>query len=238
MERETSGFSDAGLICLQPETALPVAVPDPLLSDHPALEDHQLITRLIRLAVPRHEHPEDFATVLLERFSSPGGIFTATDQALRSVEGVGPHLLSAIRVMHEAALRLHKAALSRHEVFSDRNRLYRYLSAVVAREVIEQFRILFLAPDDRLIADEPQARGTVNHTPVYPREVVRRALELGAGSIVLVHNHPSGDPSPSPDDIEMTRRVSAAAAVLGLTVRDHIIVGNGRWLSFAEQKLL
>ncbi|NHO31126.1 DNA repair protein RadC [Acetobacter sp. LMG 1636] len=188
--------------------------------------------------MPKHEDAEGLATILLARFGSFAGTLAATDQALRAIAGIGPHLLSAIRVMQEAALRLHRAALEGCEVLSDRQRLYGYLSAVLAREVIEQFRILFLGPDDRLIADEAQARGTVNHTPVYPREVVRRALELEATSLILVHNHPSGDPTPSPDDVAMTRQVSSAAAVLGLTVRDHIIVGNGQWLSFAEKGLL
>ncbi len=89
-----------------------------------------------------------------------------------------------------------------------------------------------------LKADEVQATGTVNHTPVYPREVVRRALELAASSLVLVHNHPSGDPTPSRDDIEMTRQIQEAAGALSITVRDHLIVGNGRWLSFREAGLL
>ncbi|NHO18328.1 DNA repair protein RadC [Acetobacter oeni] len=188
--------------------------------------------------MPKHEDPGQLSQSLLLHFGSLSGVLTATNQSLRAIAGVGPHLLSAIRIMQDAALRLHRASLQSIEILSDRPRLYQYLSAVLAREVIEQFRILFLRSDDTLIADEAQARGTVNHTPVYPREVVRRALELGATSIILVHNHPSGDPTPSPDDLAMTRQVSAAAAILGLVVRDHIIVGNGRWLSFAEKGLL
>ncbi|WP_242011184.1 RadC family protein [Acetobacter fallax] len=209
-----------------------------LLSDELSADDREALVYLVHLAMPKHEDAEGLATILLARFGSFAGTLAATDQALRAIAGIGPHLLSAIRVMQEAALRLHRAALEGCEVLSDRQRLYGYLSAVLAREVIEQFRILFLGPDDRLIADEAQARGTVNHTPVYPREVVRRALELEATSLILVHNHPSGDPTPSPDDVAMTRQVSSAAAVLGLTVRDHIIVGNGQWLSFAEKGLL
>jgi DNA repair protein RadC len=108
----------------------------------------------------------------------------------------------------------------------------------MAREPIEQFRVLFLDVRNRLIADEPQARGTVNHTPVYPREVVRRALEHQASALILVHNHPSGDPSPSRDDIEMTREVKDAASVLSIVLHDHIIVGNGTWLSFRKEGLL
>lgn len=209
-----------------------------LLMDRAIVDDATALASLVRLTMPRNENPLALAETLLTRFGSFASVLAAQEQALRSVAGVGPHMLSAIRVMQEAALRLSRAQLGDMDVLSDRPRLYAYLSAVLAREVIEQFRILFLGPDDRLIADEAQARGTVNHTPVYPREVVRRALELGAASFILVHNHPSGDPTPSPDDIAMTRQVTAAAAILGLTVRDHIIVGNGRWLSFAEKGFL
>ncbi|GBQ90003.1 DNA repair protein RadC [Acetobacter nitrogenifigens DSM 23921 = NBRC 105050] len=188
--------------------------------------------------MPRNERPEALAGTLVSRFGSLAAVLTASEQALRSVAGVGSHLISALCVVRDAALRVHRAGLQDIDVLSNRERLYAYLSAVLARETIEQFRVLFLGSDDRLIADEAQARGTVNHTPVYPREVVRRALEVGAVCIVLVHNHPSGDPTPSQDDVAMTRQVTSAAAVLGLTVRDHIIVGNGRWLSFSDAGLL
>jgi DNA repair protein RadC len=113
-----------------------------------------------------------------------------------------------------------------------------YLNVVLARERVEQFRVLFLDSRNRLLADEAQARGTVNHTPVYPREVVKRALELHATAIILVHNHPSGDPTPSQADLEMTREVREAARTLSIALHDHIIVGNGRWLSFLREGLL
>ena len=123
-------------------------------------------------------------------------------------------------------------------VLDDWDRLIAYLTAVLARERIEQFRILFLDASGRLRADEAQARGTVNHTPVYPREVVRRALELNAAAVILVHNHPSGDPTASREDLDMTRRIVDAGSVVGLTIRDHVIIGNGRWLSFRAEGLL
>ena len=113
-----------------------------------------------------------------------------------------------------------------------------YLQAVLQRERVEQFRILFLDTRNRLLADEAQSRGTVNHTPVYPREVVKRALELHATAIILVHNHPSGDPKPSRDDVEMTRAIRVAAEVLSVVLHDHVIVGNGRWFSFRKEGLL
>ena len=116
--------------------------------------------------------------------------------------------------------------------------LMEYLNAVLARERIEQFRVLFLDNRNRLLADEAQARGTVNHTPVYPREVVKRALELHATALIVVHNHPSGDPTPSRDDIAVTQEIKAAAEALSIVLHDHVIVGNGRWLSFRKQGLL
>jgi DNA repair protein RadC len=113
-----------------------------------------------------------------------------------------------------------------------------YLNAALARERIEQFRVLFLDTRNRLLADEAQARGTVNHTPVYPREVVKRALELHATALILVHNHPSGDPTPSREDIAMTKEVKVAAAALGIALHDHVIIGNGTHLSFRREGLL
>jgi DNA repair protein RadC len=118
------------------------------------------------------------------------------------------------------------------------DRLLAYLQAAMAREATEQFRILFLDSRNRLIADEAQARGTVNHTPVYPREVVKRALELQATALILVHNHPSGDPTPSAADIEMTAEIKQAATTLGIGVHDHLVIGNGRHLSFRREGLL
>jgi DNA repair protein RadC len=103
---------------------------------------------------------------------------------------------------------------------------------------VEQFRVLFLDNRNRLLADEAQQRGTVNHTPVYPREVAKRALELHATALILVHNHPSGDPTPSPDDIAMTQQIKAAAAALSIVLHDHIVIGNGQWLSFRKEGLL
>ncbi len=123
-------------------------------------------------------------------------------------------------------------------VVNNWDRLMEYLGAVLSREKTEQFRVLFLDNRNRLIADEAQARGTVNHTPVYPREVVKRALELHATALILVHNHPSGDPTPSQEDVAMTDEVREAASVLSIALHDHVIVGNGRWTSFRKEGLL
>ncbi|WP_243429883.1 JAB domain-containing protein [Acetobacter sacchari] len=220
------------------ESVFPVEAWRQLLDGAALPDDVSVLAALISLAMPKNGRPEALAGTLVSRFGSLSAVLTASEQALRSVAGVGSHLVSALCVVRDAALRFHRAGLQDIDVLSNRERLHAYLSAVLARESIEQFRVLFLGSDDRLIADEAQARGTVNHTPVYPREVVRRALEIGAVCIVLVHNHPSGDPTPSQDDVAMTRQVTAAAAALGLTVRDHIIVGNGRWFSFSDAGLL
>ncbi|WP_242009998.1 JAB domain-containing protein [Acetobacter conturbans] len=209
-----------------------------LFADPPDIDDNAAMATLIRLAMPKNEEPALLAQALLGRFGSFSATLAASPQALRSVAGVGPYLLSALAVFRETGVRLRRAELTDCEILSDRKTLYAYLSAVLSREVIEQFHILFLAENGRLIADEAQARGTVNHTPVYPREVVKRALELKAHALVLVHNHPSGDPTPSPDDLTMTKNVASAAAILGIEVKDHVIVGNGQWLSFAEKELL
>ena len=174
----------------------------------------------------------------MRRFGSYAGVLAAPEAELRRVAGLGTHSIAAIKLVHAAAVRLARAGVAARPVLDDPKRLADYLAAALARERIEQFRILFLDEDGMLRADEVQASGTVNHTPVYPREVVRRALALGAASLVLVHNHPSGDPAPSTDDIEMTKQVRAAAEVMSIKVRDHVIVGNGRWLSFRETGLL
>ena len=156
----------------------------------------------------------------------------------RRSRGWGRTAWRPIKLIHEAAVRFSRAGLARSPVLADGERLTAYLVAAVARERIEQFRVLFLDGDDMLLADEIQGRGTANHTPVYPREVVRRALELGAASVVLVHNHPSGDPTPSQEDIVMTRHVALAAGAVGLLVRDHLVVGNGRTISFRDAGLM
>ncbi len=203
-----------------------------------ALGDPELLTVLLGAAMPAREDPGTLADEALARFGSFAGLLAAPLRELQGFAGFGMHSLAAIKLLHEAALRLSRARMQNETVLADAPRLIGYLTAVLAREKIEQFRILFLDEEDRLIADEAQARGTVNHTPVYPREVVRRAIELAASAIILVHNHPSGDPTPSREDLAMTGQVVEAAGVLGIAVRDHVIVGNGSWTSFREQGLL
>ena len=220
-------------LALASRTLRPAALPDPPPAQPPAPDP---LLRLLSLVIPAD--PKRAADAAIRRFGSYAAVLAAPEAELRAIPGLGTHSVAAIKLMHAAAIRLARARVARRPILSDRESLAAYLAAALARARIEQFRILFLDARDMLIADEVQATGTVNHTPVYPREVVRRALDLGAVALVLVHNHPSGDPAPSPEDLAMTRQVQQAARVLSLEVRDHVIVGNGRWLSFREAGLL
>jgi DNA repair protein RadC len=202
-----------------------------------ALLDHELIEMLLFLALPRRD-TKPIARQLLARFGSFGNALAAPPQELRQVEGLGESGIAALKTAQAAALRLLRQEVLDRPVLSNWERLLGYLNAALAREKVEQFRILFLDSRNRLIADEAQAKGTVNHTPVYPREVVKRCLELQATALILVHNHPSGDPSPSRADLDMTAEIKAAAGLLGITLHDHLIIGNGEHLSFRKEGLL
>jgi DNA repair protein RadC len=231
------GFADAGRIGLL-DRSLVIAPTHALPPSEPFLTDQALLSRYLRLVMPACDDVETLAARALTRFGSFASLLAAPVRELRGIAGFGTHSLSAIKLLHEAALRLARSRMDGRPILADRVGLLDYLTAVLARERIEQFRILFLDSQDRLLADEAQARGTVNHTPVYPREVVRRALEIQAHAIVLVHNHPSGDPTPSREDLAMTKQVVEACTVMGVLVRDHLIVGNGRWTSFRDEGLL
>ena len=151
---------------------------------------------------------------------------------------MGEASAASLKTVQAAALRLMRAELATQPLLDDRERLMQYLTAQLSRERVEQFRILFLDTRNRLLADEAQARGTVNHTPVYPREVAKRALELHATGVILVHNHPSGDPAPSRADVAMTREIHAALATVAVVLHDHVIIGNGACASFRQLGLL
>jgi DNA repair protein RadC len=202
-----------------------------------ALADYELLELLLFFAVLRRD-TKPIARALIARFGSFAQVLAAPPAELREVEGAGDSVVAVIKAAQASALRLLRAEAQEQPVLNNWDRLTAYLTAAMARERIEQFRVLFLDTRNRLIADEAQARGTVNHTPVYPREVVKRALELGATALILVHNHPSGDPTPSRADIGMTAEVKAAAGALGLVLYDHLVIGNGRLLSFRREGLL
>ncbi|HTI82751.1 MAG TPA: DNA repair protein RadC [Acetobacteraceae bacterium] len=210
---------------------------DRLLTAGPeALADHEML-EFILFALPRRD-TKPLARALLSRFGSFARVIAAPTQDLLAVDGLGETGAAALKSVHAAALRLMRAEVINRPVLNNWDRLMAYLHAEISRERVEQFRVLFLDNRNRLLADEAQQRGTVNHTPVYPREVAKRALELRAAALILVHNHPSGDPTPSRDDIAMTQQVKAAAEALSIVLHDHIVVGNGQWLSFLKEGLL
>ncbi len=202
-----------------------------------ALADHEMLEMVLFLALPRID-TKPIAYRLLQRFGGFADVIAAAPRDLEAVEGMGRAAAAALKVVNAAAVRLLRARVINQPVLSNWDMLMGYLNAQMSREKIEQFRILFLDSKNRLIADEAQSRGTINHTPVYPREVIGRALELKAAAIILTHNHPSGDPTPSRDDISMTRQIVEAGKTMAVAVHDHIIVGNGTWLSFRKEGLL
>lgn len=190
-----------------------------------SLQDYELLELLLAQAQKRID-TKPIAKALIRKFNGFPGVMAAAPDQLQEVDGVGPAAAVIIKVVQACALRMAQQEVLRREVVGSWKKLLDYLRMTMAEEKTEQFRLLFLDNKNALIADEEQQRGTVNHTPVYPREVVRRALELGASAIILVHNHPSGDPTPSQDDIAMTKEVADAADKLGISVHDHIIIGR------------
>ena len=208
-----------------------------LRSGPDALADYELLEMLLFLALPRVD-TKPHARRLLARFGSFAGAVAAKENELRGVEGIGEAAVAALLLVQAAALKLLAAEVRDKPVLNNPDGLIAYLSAAMAREPVEQFRVLFLDSRNRLIADEILSRGTVNHAPVYPREIIKRALELSATALILVHNHPSGDPTPSPADVEMTREIRKAAATLSIVVHDHLVIGNGRHVSFRREGLL
>lgn len=211
---------------------------DRLLAAGPdSVADHELLELVLFLALPRRD-TKPIGRALLARFGSFANAIAAPLADLRGIDGLGDAGAAALKTVQAAALRLVRAEVQDRPVLTHWQGLLDYLGATMARDRVEQFRVLFLDNKNRLIADEAQSRGTVNHTPVYPREVVKRALELHASGLILAHNHPSGDPAPSQDDILMTREIGTAAAALGVVLHDHVIVGNGRTTSFRAEGLL
>jgi DNA repair protein RadC len=211
---------------------------DKLLERGPdALADYEVLEMLLFLAMPKGD-TKPLAKALINQHGSFARVMAAPTEALLASRGLGSHSVAALKLVQAAALRMMAAEVREQPVLNNWDRLLGYLHAALAREKVEQFRILFLDPKNRLIADEAQAKGTVNHTPVYPREVVKRALELHATALILVHNHPSGDPTPSRADMEMTTQIRDAAALLEIVVHDHLILGNGRHFSFRQEGLL
>jgi len=203
----------------------------------PALPDYELVELFLFRSIPRGD-VKPLAKQLLARFGSLGGVLGATPEELRTVPGVGEAVALDLKLLHEAALRMAREQVARRTVISSWNALLAYVKTAMAHEAREQFRVLFLDKKNQLIADEVMNRGTVDHAPVYPREVARRSLELSASAIILVHNHPSGDPTPSSADVDMTKQIVEAARPLRIAVHDHLVVGRDGTASFKALGLM
>lgn len=202
-----------------------------------ALADYEILELLLFRLIPRRD-TKPIAKALLARFQTLAGVLGAPPALLQEVKGVGETVAVDLKLIASVAQRMLKSELREKQVLSSWSAVIDYCHAAMAYETREQFRILFLDKRNVLIADEIQGRGTVDHTPVYPREVVKRALELSATAIILVHNHPSGDPTPSRADIDMTRTIVETAKPLGITVHDHIIIGKDGHASLKGLRLI
>jgi DNA repair protein RadC len=202
-----------------------------------ALPDYELLELVLFRSIPRAD-TKPLAKALIAHFGSFAEVVSAPVERLVEVKGVGEAVARDLKLIQAAALRLAKGEVMNRPLLASWNAIIDYCRAAMAFETREQFRILFLDKKNQLIADEVQQQGTVDHTPVYTREVIRRALELAATAIILVHNHPSGDPTPSLADIEMTKKIVQAGDKLGVLVHDHIIVGRKAHTSFRNLQLI
>jgi DNA repair protein RadC len=203
----------------------------------PALPDYELLELYLFRAIPRGD-VKPLAKALLARFGSFAAVLGASVDELRTVSGIGEAAALDLKLLQEATLRVGREQVARRPVITSWTQLLAYVRAAMAHEPREQFRVLFLDKRNQLIGDEVMNRGTVDHAPVYPREVVRRALEVSASAIILVHNHPSGDPTPSQADIAMTREIVEAARPLRVAVHDHLVVGRDGTASFKALGLM
>lgn len=204
---------------------------------HAALDDRTLLALLLRRTDP-DDDPERLAAALLDRFGSLGGVAGATPGELARASSAGPAVPADLKLLRELAIRLAREDACRRPVIASWTALLAYVRTALAHEPREQFRALYLDRRNGLLRDELVADGTVDHAPVYPREVIRRALELSASAMILVHNHPSGDPTPSRADIEMTRQIVEAARVFNLQVHDHLVIGREGTASFKALGLI
>ncbi len=202
-----------------------------------AVPDYELLEMILYRALPRGD-TKPLAKTLLKRFGDLNHVLAAPPPRLKEVTGVGDRVVFELKLMEAVGHRMARAKVMKQPILSSWDSLLSYCQTAMAHRDLEQFRVLYLDRKNVLIADEAQADGTVDHVPVYPREVVKRALELNASALILVHNHPSGDPNPSQSDVDMTYAIRDAAEVLGLVLHDHLIIGKGRELSFRSEGYL
>lgn len=202
-----------------------------------ALPDYELLELILFSARPRGD-VKPLAKDLLRHFGGFDKVIYAEESALRNVPEVGDAVISALKTIRVAAQRLIKAEIADQPVIQSWSALMDYCKLAMGNNKIEEFRVLFLNHRHALIADEVMQRGTINHTPVYPREIVKRSLELSASAIILLHNHPSGDPTPSKADIDITTKIIEAAATVNITVHDHVIITSTGHYSFKSFGLI
>ena len=202
-----------------------------------ALPDYELLEMVLFRAIKRGD-TKPLAKILLTHFGSFAEVISASPERLQEVKGVGPAIVTELKLIQAASLRLSRAAIINRPVLASWNAIIDYCRAAMAYEDIESFRLLFIDKKNQLIADEVQQQGTVDHTPVYAREVIKRALELSASAIIMVHNHPSGDPTPSYADIDMTKKIISAGEKLGILVHDHIIIARKGHVSLRNLQVI
>lgn len=202
-----------------------------------AIPDYELLELVLFRAIPRRD-VKPLARALMDRFGDFNRVITAPEPRLRDISGVGDAVIVELKLIEAAAHRMARSRVMRQHVLSGWDALLDYCHTTMAHRETEQFRVIYLDRKNVVIGDEEQGKGTVDHVPVYPREVAKRALELNASALILVHNHPSGDPTPSQADIDMTQQIFAACSALGLTLHDHLIIGKSRELSFRSEGYL
>ncbi|TDL78179.1 JAB domain-containing protein [Palleronia sediminis] len=202
-----------------------------------AVPDYELLELLLFRFIPRRD-VKPVAHALMHAFGDLNGVLAAEPRQLTGIDGVGPSVATDLKIVEATAHRMARARVMNRPVLSGWQQLLDYCRTTMAHRHTEQVRVLYLDTKNALIADEAQGGGTVDHVPVYPREVLKRALELGAKALILVHNHPSGDPTPSSADIAMTRKIEEGAKALDIVLHDHLVIGRGREVSFRAEALI
>nr|WP_255618394.1 DNA repair protein RadC [Roseibaca sp. Y0-43] len=202
-----------------------------------AMPDYELLELILFRAIPRQD-VKPLARLLIDQFGDLAGVISAPEPRLRKIAGVGDAVVAELKLTEACAQRMARARVMHRPVISSWDALLDYCHTTMSHRETEEFRVLFLDRKNSLIADEAQGSGTVDHVPVYPREIMRRALELNASALILVHNHPSGDPTPSQADIAMTEQVQRAGESLSITLHDHLVIGKSSEISFRATGLL